>query len=512
MSDTIPVGSRNSTLDQVAAQKAATANSQAEVVDHILTKIYPLLEQPEDDRITIGAARVKAQSAWAKEKAARKKAAADAKEDQIPIAVAAAQIAQDHPTATDKGGQLWRYNDSTGHWTTEDAPQTVRRAARLIYTDERYLPSIGDAIVKILLDDKATIDPSRNTWRVALRNGTLNLTKPAKPKLEEHSPGNRLTATLPVAYDKNATCPTWDRYLAEAIPEPLQRTLLQQCVGTMLVDQTPPKGAIIWIGPQDTGKTQGINTIKALLGPENVSSLSPQKLAKSEHASAAIFGKKANIPSDIPVDAWKDPSEWKQLVGQDWLYANPKYKDIFAFLPTATNLMTGNKMPATYDRTGAVRSRLFVIHGRTDTIPMDERDPHLLKKLTAELPGILNWAIKGLTLVWENGWLWDIPDQALAEQHQLHRLDNPYLLWIEDHCTEQEGEFLRTSEAAHSYQEWLQRHQYLSPGDDEKSIPAQQLTKDDRTRLFQNLDELWGTRVHRGHKGGLGWLNRQLHI
>ena len=73
MSDTIPVGSRNSTLDQVAAKKAATANSQAEVVDHILTKIYPLLEQPEGDRITIGAARVKAQSAWAKEKPPAKK-------------------------------------------------------------------------------------------------------------------------------------------------------------------------------------------------------------------------------------------------------------------------------------------------------------------------------------------------------------------------------------------------------------------------------------------------------
>ena len=277
----------------------------------------------------------------------------------------------------------------------------------------------------------------------------------------------------------------------------------------MLVDQTPPKGAIIWIGPQDTGKTQGINTIKALLGPENVSSLSPQKLARSEHASAAIFGKKANIPSDIPVDAWKDPSEWKQLVGQDWLYANPKYKDIFAFLPTATNLMTGNKMPVTYDRTGAVRSRLFVIHGRTDTIPMDERDPHLLTKLVKELPGILNWAIKGLAKVHGNEWIWDIPEQALVEQHNLHRLDNPHLLWIDDHIATIEGAFLTTTAAVASYQEWLQAHAYLEEGDG-NDVKPQILTKDDRTRLFQELDQIWDNRVHRGRRGGMGWLHKQL--
>ena len=510
--DQIPVGSRHDTLDKVAAQVAGEASSQAEVVDHILNKVFPLLEQPDDDRITKGTARTKAQAAWARERKTRRAEAEDAREEQIPVAVAAAQISGNHPTATDEGGQLWKYDSAGGHWTQRDAAQTIRRAARRLYGDEHYMPSVGDAIVKILLDDKPTIDPTRNTWRVALRNGTLNLTDPNMPVLEKHAAGNRLTASLPVAHDYKANAPIWVQYLKEAIPDEHQRELLQQCVGTMLVDQTPPKGAIIWLGPPDTGKTIGINAVKALIGPNNVASLDPQKLARSEHASADLFGKKANIPSDIPVDAWKDPSTWKQLVGQDWLYANPKYKDIFAFLPTATTLMTGNKMPVTYDRTGAVRSRLFIIHGRTDTIPIHERDPNLLKKLMRELPGILNWAITGLAAVSDNGWIWNIPEKTLEEQHTLHQLDNPHLLWIQDHIDERDGAYLLASEAVDSYQTWLQEHGYLAPGDEEKKIAAQQLTPTERRRFFQEIDELWGTRVHRGKKGGRGWLNKELLI
>ena len=397
---TIKMGERDNVVTSIAWREAHRQPSLDALMDYMETLVWPVIEQPPGQRFTKNQLRQKVKSAWSKKKAARKREE-EAADEVLPVAEAAAKISTDILTATDKGRRLYRYDEAGGHWTTEDATDSVERAARTLYTDKHYIPHLGESVVKILLNQKAKIDPANNTWRVAFRNGTLNLTVPDDPRLEDHAPGNYLTATLPVHYDKTATCPTWHRYLKEAIEDEDQRSLLQQAVGTMLVDQIPPKGAVIWLGPPDTGKSVGLRVITALIGAENTCALSPQDFHKDKHASASLYAKKANIPSDIPVKAWEDPSVWKQLVGQDWMYGNPKFKDRFAFKSTATTLMTGNAMPKTWDRTGAVRARLFVIHGRTDIIPMAERDGQLTQKIVHELPGILNWAIDGLRVVAE---------------------------------------------------------------------------------------------------------------
>ena len=504
--ETIPVGKRRDTVAAIAAWRASQSASREEVEDYLVVKVWPQIEQPKNDRYAKGDLRNAATIAWKSRKAAEKEAAA--KKELPPVAVVAAEMDIDFPTATDKARRLYAYNKLTGYWE-DGAEDAVQRKLREIYGDEDYTPYLGEAVTKILLNAKPLIDLSNTTRRVALHNGTLNLNDPDNPVLEDHAPGNYLMTALPVHYDPKANCPTWDWYLRESIPDPEERLLLQQAVGTMLVDETPPKGSIVWIGRRDTGKTTGTNVITALIGDANTCALSPQDLNRDKHASADLFGKKANIVSDIPVDAWKDPAVWKQVVGQDWIRANPKHKSRFSFRVTATTLMTGNTLPVSYDRTGAVRSRLFIIHGRKDEISADDRDGHLERKLLRERPGILNWAIAGLAVVQNNGWIWKAPTGAETEQETLHLLDNPHISWAEDHTQEAEGAFLPKSGAAKSYQEWLRGQGYLNPGGQDE--PAQQLSQADRTRFFNALDELWGQkRVRRGRRGGWGWEGRQL--
>ena len=68
--------------------------------------------------------------------------------------------------------------------------------------------------------------------------------------------------------------------------------------------------------------------------------------------------------------------------------------EFFDFRPTHRIVIRGNHKPAINGTDEGIWRRLRLVPF-TVSIPADEQDRDLLRKLEAELPGILNWALQG---------------------------------------------------------------------------------------------------------------------
>jgi putative DNA primase/helicase len=102
----------------------------------------------------------------------------------------------------------------------------------------------------------------------------------------------------------------------------------------------------------------------------------------------------------------------------------------------------------------AIRRRLLLVPF-TVQIPVAERDPELMQKLTAEWPAILRWCVDGC-LDWQRRGLAspaigrDATDAYFADQDTLRQ-------WLDD-CTEDGGQFAfsRTTELFASWKYWCE--------------------------------------------------------
>jgi putative DNA primase/helicase len=89
-----------------------------------------------------------------------------------------------------------------------------------------------------------------------------------------------------------------------------------------------------------------------------------------------------------------------------------------------------NVFPNFADPSGALAERTLVLNFRR-AVPEDRRDPHLAEKLTAELPGICNWAIEGLTRLTETD-KWTVPNIARETVNKIRRAASPVVAFAQD--------------------------------------------------------------------------------
>jgi putative DNA primase/helicase len=107
----------------------------------------------------------------------------------------------------------------------------------------------------------------------------------------------------------------------------------------------------------------------------------------------------------------------KDLTGGDTIAARRLYENSFEFRPQFKLWIRGNYKPILNGGDGGIARRVklipFAVH-----IPPEDRDPNLSERLKSELPGILNWAIRGC-LRWQR--------DGLPEPHVVRRATRDYL-------------------------------------------------------------------------------------
>lgn len=123
------------------------------------------------------------------------------------------------------------------------------------------------------------------------------------------------------------------------------RTELLELIGISMTKYTNHDKAWFLLGEGSNGKSLFLKMLEAILGKWNVSNRDINEISKNTFASSNLYGKIANINSDISGGYIEDTAMFKKLVSGDSVIAERKRQDAFSFRPYATLIFATNSLP-----------------------------------------------------------------------------------------------------------------------------------------------------------------------
>jgi len=207
------------------------------------------------------------------------------------------------------------------------------------------------------------------------------------------------------AYDALATCPTWEKFLRRVLSEDLELlSFIQRAVGYSLTGSIIEQVLFFLYGVGKNGKSTFAETLKHLFGDYGMKATTTL-FTLDRHGGeplpeiARLLGKRLVTGSETEEGARLAESRVKDITGGDTLTGRVLYGTAFSFRPTHKLWIYGNHCPEVRGNDDGIWRRILQVPFKVQ-IPDTEKDPKLLEKLLQELPGILNWAIKGC-LEWQ---------------------------------------------------------------------------------------------------------------
>lgn len=146
-----------------------------------------------------------------------------------------------------------------------------------------------------------------------------------------HSPDYRFTYQFPIKYDPNAKCPKTEAFFAQVLTEE-QIPTVQEWLGYYFYRLYMFKKAIIFVGEGDTGKTTLLEVVTNLLGKENISSVSLQKMTSDRFSAAHLYEKHGNLVDELSAKDISDTGNFKIATGGGSISGEYKFGNQFSFL------------------------------------------------------------------------------------------------------------------------------------------------------------------------------------
>jgi putative DNA primase/helicase len=230
----------------------------------------------------------------------------------------------------------------------------------------------------------------------------------------------------PVEYDKNAVCPTWDRFLIR-ITDNNQGLIsyIQGTIGYALTGSTREQCMFILWGEGQNGKTTLLETIKTVYGDYATQmptdTLMVRRAGGIPNDVARLTGVRLVSASETSATGRLDEELVKRLTGEDTVTARFLYREYFEFQPQFKIFLACNHKPVIVGDDFAIWRRVRLIPF-TVRISESEKDKELLRKLRTELPGILRWAVKGC-LAWQREGLGEPPEVCSAVEDYRREMD-----------------------------------------------------------------------------------------
>lgn len=251
---------------------------------------------------------------------------------------------------------------------------------------------------------------------LALQNGLLDLDALAdgeEPELLPHNPDWFSTTILPFGFDPKAKCPRFSAFLGQVLnadPETLKPKtkrdkrvkVVQEMLGYSFLTDNRFQKFFVLRGEGWNGKGTLFHVWQHLIGAENVGSVTLEGMGK-EFGTESLVGKLLNLSGDMnEIDNAKEGT-LKTWTGEDLVTVYRKYKPPLEVEPRLKFAFSCNTLPWFRDKTNGIWRRMEVIPFTFALQSADEADPALRPKLRRELPGILNWALRGLARLLEQG-------------------------------------------------------------------------------------------------------------
>lgn len=287
-------------------------------------------------------------------------------------------------------------------------------------------------------------------WIINASNGMVDL---RTGNLLSHNKDKLITKICNATYQKEAECPTWDRFLDRIFAGNTELIrYLQKMVGYCLTGSVSEKCFFILHGEKgDNGKTVFINTIMELLGDYSmqtpIDTLLKRKPGSQSNDLVRMNKSRFVSSAEANKQTYFDEALVKRLTGDDPITARELYKEYVTFKPECKIVIATNRIPR-FDRTDTAFSNRVKIIPFNVSIPLEEQDKNLKEKLMLESEGILAWAVRGC-LLWQEQGLGDIPlvDAVNVEI----RSDNSVENFVTACCVQGNDHYIKVADLYEAY-------------------------------------------------------------
>jgi putative DNA primase/helicase len=256
---------------------------------------------------------------------------------------------------------------------------------------EHYRPSHTEATVRVvrtlLRRNKKVLPEYSEEPVVNLRNGMLNL---LTLELLDHDPAYLSTVQLPVDWNPDATCPTYDAWIAKQAGTQVDD--LEESASLMLDPSRVPTKSLFPYGKSRSGKSTYLRLLEAVAGKANTSAITLHQMTTNRFATAELRGKILNIAADMSAQHIEDMSVYKTLTGEDSLTGERKYRDPVKFRNRALFAFSANHPPTVGEVSTAYLERVKPF--KFDESFAGHEDPSLETRMLGELEGILVRLVK----------------------------------------------------------------------------------------------------------------------
>ena len=314
-----------------------------------------------------------------------------------------------------------------------------------------------DACLALARSEHPIADSGMNwdaeSFSLGVANGVVDL---LTGKIRPGRPEDRITMQVPVEYDPKSECPRWEQFLHQVFQcDDELIGFVQRAVGYSLTGSVREQVLFLCYGDGSNGKSVFLNMLRQLAGdyalniPFTVLEL--QQRPSLTNDLAAMAGRRLVTSSETNESTRLNEARIKALTGGDPITARFLYSESFTYDPVAKFWLSLNHLPQVKDDSHGFWRRVRVLPFK-QRFQGSDADADIASKLIGEMPGILNWAIRG-ALNWQTAGL--APPDAVLIATDAYREENDELAaFIEERCVVGEGLRVEPGHVFAEYQHW----------------------------------------------------------
>lgn len=349
--------------------------------------------------------------------------------------------------------------------------------------------------------DDFDVDP----YHFNVANGVVDL---RTGELLPHERHFMCSSISDVLYDKEATCPEFERFLMLTQPKAAHRKYLQRLMGLTMLGEVRDQIFALHIGSGGNGKGVFLDTYSYILGEYATTGQRDTFVRKSSTNRipadlASYEGKRIVVVDELNENQKFDTALLKDATGGGKIKAEAKNINPWEYTPRFTLHFRTNHMPDLPSDRSIVRRFRPVLWSvepspnEWDTFisPHHSTPFHYLTK--RESSGILNWLLAGVKDYLENGL--QVPEDLQVEAIQMLEENDPFLAFMRSHTEMVDGAKTDGTTLYKAYKEWLNDHY---PG--HRPPSSKSIYTDIRSGKYKDR---WG---HTDERGRFVFLDLQL--
>jgi P4 family phage/plasmid primase-like protien len=287
---------------------------------------------------------------------------------------------------------------------------------------------------------------------VSMKNGILDI---SSRSLQQHSPLFFTENSLPYDFVDSGHPTHWLDFLNDVFENDSESIdTLQEVFGYCVTPNTSLQKMFMILGPTRSGKGTIARIFEAMLGTVNVSGSNFSSLA-GNFGLQPLRGKLAAIFPDVRVGGRSDVQAIVEkllcITGEDNVVVDEKYKKQWSGIITARLLLISNEVPQLMDVSNALTNRFVFLETRKSYL--GNEDTALSKRLYAELPYILNWALDGRERLLKRGKFIQ-PNASAYIKDDMRRIGSPISAFVEDRCVIGDNHEITKQQLFDAYIHW----------------------------------------------------------